>query len=43
MLLGHLILDEPVTSWTLGGAVLVMAGIAGVFNNRPPAPKKVAA
>jgi len=43
VLLGHLILDEPVTSWTLGGAVLVMAGIAGVFNNRPPAPKKAAA
>ncbi|MBK6899715.1 MAG: EamA family transporter [bacterium] len=40
VLLGHLILGEPVTSWTLGGAVLVMAGIAGVFNIRPPAPKK---
>jgi drug/metabolite transporter (DMT)-like permease len=32
--LGWLILHEPVTGYTLGGAVLVVAGIAGVFHNR---------
>lgn len=34
VLLGWLIIDEPVTRWTVGGAALVLAGIAGVFNNR---------
>lgn len=33
--LGWLILGEAVTAWTLGGAALVLAGIAGVFNNKP--------
>ena len=32
--LGWLILGEQVTAWTLGGAVLVVAGVAGVFQNR---------
>jgi drug/metabolite transporter (DMT)-like permease len=32
--LGWLIIAEPVTGWTLAGAGLVLAGIAGVFNNR---------
>ncbi len=32
--LGWLILGEVVTGWTLGGAALVMAGVAGIFNNR---------
>ncbi len=32
--LGWLILREPVTGYTLGGAALVVAGIAGVFHNR---------
>jgi len=32
--LGWLILDEVVTGWTLGGAGLVIAGVAGIFNNR---------
>ena len=32
--LGWLVIAEPVTGWTLAGAALVMAGIAGVFNNR---------
>jgi len=32
--LGWLILREPVTGFTLGGAALVVAGIAGVFHNR---------
>jgi drug/metabolite transporter (DMT)-like permease len=32
--LGWLIISEVVTGWTLGGAVLVVAGVAGIFNNR---------
>ena len=32
--LGWLILDEPVTRWTLGGAGLVIAGVLGIFQNR---------
>ena len=32
--LGWLILAEEVTAWTLTGAVLVVAGVAGIFNNR---------
>lgn len=34
VLIGRLVIDEPVTGWTLAGAGLVLAGIAGVFNNR---------
>lgn len=32
--LGWLVIAEPVSGWTLAGAALVLAGIAGVFNNR---------
>jgi len=32
--LGWLILDEMVTLWTYGGAVLVLLGVAGVFRER---------
>jgi drug/metabolite transporter (DMT)-like permease len=32
--LGWLLIDEPVTRWTLAGAVLVVAGVVGVFRNR---------
>lgn len=32
--LGWLILQEEVTSFTLGGTALVVAGVAGIFNNR---------
>jgi len=32
--LGWLILGEAVTGWTLAGAGLVVAGVAGIFNNR---------
>ncbi len=32
--LGWLILQEEVTGWTLSGATLVVAGVAGIFNNR---------
>jgi drug/metabolite transporter (DMT)-like permease len=32
--LGWLILGETITAWTVGGTVLVLAGIAGVFHAR---------
>lgn len=32
--LGWLVIDEPVTRWTLAGAALVVAGVVGVFRNR---------
>ncbi len=32
--LGWLVLGEAVTVWTLAGAGLVVAGVAGIFNNR---------
>jgi len=32
--LGWLIIAEEVTGWTLAGAALVVAGVAGIFNNR---------
>jgi len=33
MLLGWMVLGERVTAWTFAGALLVVAGIAGVLNN----------
>jgi drug/metabolite transporter (DMT)-like permease len=32
--LGWLVISEEVTAWTLAGAALVVAGVAGIFNNR---------
>lgn len=32
--LGWLILSEPITSWTVGGAGLILLGVAGVFRDR---------
>jgi len=32
--LGWLVLGEPVTLWTIGGAALVVLGVAGVFRER---------
>jgi drug/metabolite transporter (DMT)-like permease len=32
--LGWLILGEPVTGWTFGGAALILLGVAGVFRER---------
>lgn len=32
--LGWLILQEPVSGWTFGGAVLILFGVAGVFRER---------
>lgn len=34
VILGWLILREPITGWTLGGAALVLVGVAGVFRTR---------
>jgi drug/metabolite transporter (DMT)-like permease len=34
VILGALILDEQITIWTLGGALLVLLGVAGVFRYR---------
>jgi drug/metabolite transporter (DMT)-like permease len=34
VLLGWLVLDEQITGWTVGGALLVVAGVAGVFRHR---------
>ncbi len=35
---GAWLLHEPVTAWTIGGAVLVLSGVA-LINRRPPLPK----
>ncbi len=32
--LGWVILNEPITTWTLAGAVLVLLGVAGIFHER---------
>lgn len=34
VILGALILDERITPWTVGGAALVLVGVAGVFRDR---------
>ncbi len=34
VLLGWLVLHEEVTGYTLAGALLIIAGVAGIFNNR---------
>jgi drug/metabolite transporter (DMT)-like permease len=34
VILGVLILGEPVTLWTISGAVLVILGVVGVFRER---------
>lgn len=34
VLLGSLVLQEPITGWTIGGAALVLLGVAGVFHAR---------
>ncbi len=34
VILGYIVLSEPITVWTICGAVLVLLGVAGVFNNR---------
>jgi len=36
--LGWLILNEPVTIWTITGAALVMLGVAGIFRTRQDSP-----
>ena len=34
MLLGWLFLQEEITSWTLGGSVLILLGVTGVFREK---------
>jgi len=34
VILGWLILHEPITGWTIGGAALVLLGVAGIFRDR---------
>jgi drug/metabolite transporter (DMT)-like permease len=34
VILGAIILGEPVTGWTIAGAALIILGVAGVFQNR---------
>jgi len=34
VILGYIILNEPVTRWTLGGATLVIIGVLGVFKDQ---------
>jgi len=34
VLLGRLIIDEPITRWTVAGSVLVILGVAGVFHEQ---------
>lgn len=34
VLLGRIILQEPITVWTIAGAALVLIGVAGVFRTR---------
>ena len=37
--LGWIVLDEPLTLWTLCGAVLILLGVAGVFRVRHDEPR----
>ncbi|MFO8036211.1 MAG: EamA family transporter [Anaerolineales bacterium] len=37
--LGWLLLDEPISLWTLGGAALVLIGVSGVYRERQNARK----
>jgi drug/metabolite transporter (DMT)-like permease len=34
VILGRLVLDEPITAWTIGGSVLIILGVMGVFHER---------
>lgn len=34
VILGRLILNEPITRWTIGGSVLIILGVMGVFHER---------
>jgi drug/metabolite transporter (DMT)-like permease len=34
VILGFIILNEPITRWTLGGAILVIIGVLGVFKDQ---------
>jgi drug/metabolite transporter (DMT)-like permease len=34
VILGRVILGEPITAWTIGGSVLIILGVMGVFHER---------
>ena len=34
VILGRIILDEPITAWTISGSVLIVLGVMGVFHER---------
>jgi drug/metabolite transporter (DMT)-like permease len=38
VILGRLVLGEPITAWTVGGTVLIVLGVMGVFHERRTAP-----
>jgi drug/metabolite transporter (DMT)-like permease len=38
VLLGHIIIDEPITRWTVAGSILVILGVAGVFHEQRRRP-----
>jgi len=40
VVLGWLILGEPITGWTMGGAGLILLGVAGVFRDRMTRQRK---
>jgi drug/metabolite transporter (DMT)-like permease len=37
VILGAVVLSEQITVWTIGGSLLVLLGVAGVFRERRPA------
>jgi len=39
VILGRVILDEPITRWTIGGSVLIVLGVMGVFHERRAAAR----
>ncbi len=43
VILGRLILEEPITRWTIGGSVLIVMGVMGVFHEQPNGKGKVKA
>jgi drug/metabolite transporter (DMT)-like permease len=39
VILGRVILDEPITPWTIAGSVLIILGVMGVFHERRVKPR----
>lgn len=40
VILGRVILGEPITLWTIGGSVLIVLGVMGVFHERRVEPSR---